>query len=158
MLGEFIFDLGAIYEVQPQHDRSIPNVLIVDDDVEWAVVVESIFRQLGCNTEIALEIHEAKRKIAAGKSDIIILDWMLDYHVSAGQVLSAVNRTLDKFPANRDNGYLHKPKIITFSSKSDSEIEMPTSPYYVHLDHWQKPLKYPELTKKTVQLMNHLGF
>lgn len=138
--------------------RRIANVLIIDDDVDWAIAVEATFRQFGCNVEFALDAQEAQRKVSAGKADIIILDWMLDHQTSADQVVQASIRRMDRFPPSRDRDRLHIPKIITFSSKDESEIYLPDSRYYKHMAHWHKPLRYPELTRKAVKLMNQMGY
>lgn len=141
-----------------KYPRYVPNILIVDDDVDSAVAVESIFRQFGCNVVFALDPLEAGRKMSKRKSDIIILDWMLDPIVSADEVVAEAIRHIRKFDSYTDQGNAIRPKIITYSSLDGLEINLPESPFYHHLDHWQKPLRPSELAQKTVNLLNSLGY
>jgi len=135
-----------------KHPRRVPNILIVDDDVDSALNMDSMFRPLGCNVEIALDPNEAQRKISSGKADVIVLDWLLDTRTSADQVVARAIHLLEKFGTPH-----HLARIITFSSLNASEVKLPFSPYYVHADHWQKPLRRPELTRKTQSLLSTLG-
>src|SRR5580704_15664280 len=80
-----------------KHPRSIPSVLIVDDDVDTVLVMESILRPLGLNVDFALDVHDAQRKISSGKYGIIFLDWLLDPQTSADQVVARAVRLLEKF-------------------------------------------------------------
>jgi hypothetical protein len=43
-----------------RHPRHIPNILIVDDDVDSAISVESTFRKYGCNIDLARDPKEAR--------------------------------------------------------------------------------------------------
>ncbi|MGE0525495.1 MAG: hypothetical protein AB7G93_00075 [Bdellovibrionales bacterium] len=134
--------------------RQVAKILIVDDDVDSAISVQSPFSQMGCTVEFALSADEAQRKISSCKSDIIILDWMLDHRTRADEVVAGAMRLIAKFATRNPR----KLKIITFSSRTESEIILPPNDLYEHIAHWRKPLQYPELTRRTVQILNYLGF
>jgi hypothetical protein len=85
------------------------------------------------------------------------LDWMLDHRISADEVVAGAIRRMRKFGSGR-NGHSHRVKIVTYSGRSDAEISLPQSPYFEHIGHWQKPLRYVDLIRKTLKLMNRMGF
>jgi CheY-like chemotaxis protein len=141
-----------------KHPRRVPHVLIVDDDVDSALLVDSTFRSLGCETEFALDPREAQRKISSGKSDIIVLDWLLDSRVSADQVVARAMASLEKFERRNRRGSAGKTRIITYSGLDGHDIHLPISRHYEHVDHWQKPLRRQDLARKTMALLKELGF
>lgn len=141
-----------------KHPRRVPRVLIVDDDIQSALIVQSTFRSLGCETEFALTTRDAQRKLSAAIWDIIVLDWMLDKKVSADQVMARAIRRIEKFEILGRRAMARKPKIITYSGLDEGKIHLPNSPFYVHFGHWQKPLLRPEMAKRSLTLLTNLGF
>lgn len=133
------------------------NILIIDDDVDTALQVQSIFAHLGCETICTLDWNEARKKICSLKPDIIILDWMLDNHIDGGDIVRQCNRTFEKFAGERRTRALHPSKIITYSSLLESEIDLPSTPYFDHLDHWQKPIQQRDLLLRALRLLKSLG-
>jgi CheY-like chemotaxis protein len=140
------------------HPLKHANVLIVDDDVDSAILVESIFRQFGCETTYALDSVEAKKQIISGKADIIILDWVLNEKTRADQVLLQSIKFIEKFNSLKKHLQNHKIKIISYSSLNENELELPKSLYFEHFDHWQKPIGRTDLIHKTSALMNTFNF
>lgn len=122
------------------------QVLIVDDDIDAALLVDSVFRKKGCETRLALTVQEARQMIAQMQADLIILDWKLSRDVNADQVLE---ESIAKFEAKHDVGVRKHPKVVTFSSLSGSEIHFPQSKFFEHVDHWKKPINYTDLTNKS---------
>jgi len=139
-----------------QHYHIRPHVLIVDDDIDSALKVETIFHHLGCQTTCALNWNEARKKMCATKPDIIILDWLLDHEVNAAQVIKHCSKTFSRFDRKTNYRTQNRPQIITYSSLTDAEIDVPESPYFDHLDHWQKPIPQRELLVRALGLLNQL--
>lgn len=133
-----------------------PQVLIIDDDIDSALKVESIFLHLGCQTTCALNWNEARKKLCATKPDIIILDWLLDHDMNAAQVIRLCSKTFAKFNNKSSNRTESRPQVITYSSLTDAEIDVPETPYFNHLAHWQKPIQQRELLVRALSLLNHL--
>jgi CheY-like chemotaxis protein len=127
------------------------NVLIVDDDPDAASLVVSIFKQLGCETTYSLTSDEAQKKICAGEADIIILDWLLDEGASAHTVTDNCTDLFSKFGLQLT--YDERPKIVTYSSLESSKINLLTNPYFLHLEHWQKPISQQDLLSRASELL-----
>ena len=139
------------------HKRTqLLQVLIVDDDVDAAVLVDSIFHECGCNTVHALDGQEAQRLISAGKIDLIILDWHLGENLTADQVIARTSVFIHKFDSLENKFKNHKPKIISYSSEPSTVIRLPESQYFEHIGHWQKPMKRPELIHRAITLLENL--
>ena len=155
MLSNTLHHLPRV-QLTPQPKSA--NILIVDDDVDSAILLESIFRQYGCDTAYALNSAEAKKRICSGKADIIILDWMLGEKILADQVILQSIQTIEKFANLKNQLKNHKMKIISYSSLSETELKLPESIYFQHVDHWQKPIERSLLVHKTICLMNHFHF
>lgn len=134
------------------------HVLIVDDDVDAALFVASIFRQFDCGTTFALNVEDAKRRIVAGKADVIILDWQLSEKICADEVLTQSIRVIEKFSVLRNQLRRSKPKIISYSSSDEVDIHLPNSQYFEHLDHWKKPMNHRDLIQRSLKLLEGLKF
>lgn len=130
--------------------RRPANVLIVDDDVDSVLLVERVFSQLGCETSYSFSSAEARQKICARKSDLIILDWCMDRQSDARAILDQCAKTFSRF----DNGAARKLRVITYSNLTASEIELTATPYFEYLDHWQKPIAPQELLTKILPVLN----
>jgi len=128
------------------------SVLIVDDDVDSAILVESIFKNLGCRTQIALDANEAQHKICSMKTDLVILDYQLDHGLDAGDVVFRFLRTLQRFGANPT-----KTSVVTFSGLDQKNIYLPTSNLYQYRGHWKKPLSRNELVMMGLRLLKEIG-
>jgi len=105
------------------------NVLIIDDDIESAILMDSMFRQFGCTTTCTLEFNDAPKRISSGKADIIILDWMLGERMMADKVLLESIHIIDKFKSLRSQFCQHKTKIISYSSLREEQLSIPESKY-----------------------------
>jgi len=125
----------------------------VDDDIDSALLVESVFAHLGCRTACSLTSVEARKKICSWKADVIILDWVLGPTDAKGVVNQCI-KVIDKFGVNGVRG--HKPKIITYSSLALSEIDALENPYFEHLDHWKKPISQRELLTRSLALLERI--
>lgn len=140
-----------------QH-RKVINVLIVDDDVDSALAIDTIFKRFGCNTTFAFDCNEARKKISSGKADVIVLDWLLDHEIKADQIVRQSVRFIEKFDGLKRRLHRKPPKVITYSSLKNSNISFPKNDYFVHHDHWQKPIMYSDVTKKTFNLIESMSF
>ncbi len=135
----------------------IPTVLIVDDDIDSILQIESIFTRLGCPTLSSVSPVDAKRQLCSQKADIIILDWILSHHMDALDLVNECSKRLEKFNMRQGVGPWGKPKIITYSSLGKEKINHLESPYFDHVGHWMKPATQRELLNKTLTLFNKMG-
>ena len=58
-------------------DRALPTALIVDDDVDQCTILEVLVRREGFLVESAGSIAEARRKLAGGTPDVVLMDLKL---------------------------------------------------------------------------------
>jgi DNA-binding response OmpR family regulator len=139
-------------------EPKVANVLIIDDDIDSAILMDSMFRQFGCATTCTLEFQDAPKRICAGKADIIILDWMLGERVMADRVLLESIHLIDKFKSLRSQFCQHKTKIISYSSLSEDQLKIPSNRYFEHFDHWRKPMGRHELVHRANALLQSVSF
>lgn len=141
----------------PQERFTLPHtrVLIIEDDVETATMTHSIFHNLGCLTSFALNPADAKHAICSGKTDLILLDWYLAPSVTAADVIQEAVQMIGKFPKLSRQLMSRHPKVVTYSSVPLAEIKFPANPFFQHIDHWEKPLRYLDLTKRSVDVLVH---
>lgn len=135
-----------------------PVVMIVDDDVDTALATELMFKQLGCRTHVVCEPADMHRKISFEAPDLIILDWNLDRGLHGDDVVERAGRLIDAFSDLRARFGSAPPKVVTHSVVDMEQIEVPRSDYFLHLDHWQKPLKHEELVALGANALNACGF
>ena len=129
--------------------RHPPSILIIDDDVEAALIVATVFWQLNCNTMFVTDGGDAQRRLVGGKADLVILDWVLGEKLHADQVLEKCIHIIDKY---RDPSR-GKIKLITYSGLSEANIQLPQNQYFEHLAHWQKPINPRHLIKNIMPLI-----
>lgn len=149
-----------------QADRSLmehgkihaPTVLIVEDDPDVAIATESIFKQLGCKTILSDGHDGASHKMSFHDVDFIVLDWMLGDNLSADQLVKKSTRIIDAYKDLRSKFHNQHAKVITYSALDRSKVQLPESEYFDHLDHWQKPVNYTELTKRASDLLVANGY
>jgi CheY-like chemotaxis protein len=133
-----------------------PHVLIIDDDVDSALAAEAVFAQLGCPTVCSLSYSDGKKEICALNADIIVLDWSLDHEMDARKVVQQCSQIFAKFYKPGELPLGHKPKIITYSTLSSSEIKQLDNSFFEHIDHWQKPISQRELLTRSLSLLNQM--
>ena len=135
-----------------------PTVLIVEDDPDVAMATESIFKQLGCKTILSDGHDGASHKMSFQDVDFIVLDWMLGDNLSADQLVKKSTRIIDAYKDLRSKFHNQHAKVITYSALDRSKVQLPESDYFDHLDHWQKPVNYTELTKRASDLLVANGY
>lgn len=135
-----------------------PTVLIVEDDPDVALATESIFKQLGCKTILSDGHDGASHKMSFQDVDFIVLDWMLGDNLSGDQLVKKSTRIIDAYKDLRSKFHNQHAKVITYSALDRSKVHLPESEYFDHLDHWQKPVNYTELTKRASDLLVANGY
>lgn len=135
------------------HNKPVPKVLIIDDDMEAIIPIEMIFRDMGCITSFAIDRDEAINKLKHMPADIIILDWMLD-RITGGELIRNISLEGEAFTI--EHGY--KPKVITYSGLEDKQIAFPKNHWFEHIKHWNKPIKFDEVSSEAKTLLHAMGF
>jgi CheY-like chemotaxis protein len=132
-----------------------PKVLIVDDDVDLALAMQTALTELGYQVEVANRYENLHHKIAEGNADIIFLDWKLNNDVTAGQVMEKTNMLIDTFSDLRHKFEIQQPRIVTYSSLDCTQTLLPPSGqrYFRHVDHWQKPMPFRETIERASGLL-----
>lgn len=132
-------DLYALSETR------VLNILVIDDDVEATLIINHTFRHCDCTIDFAFTAEQGVRKINQEWYDLILLDWNLG-QTTGGDLLKSVleNQTLaQKFRRYAIHG---AQRIITYSATEVEKLALPESSYFVHFDHWQKPLDYKTIS------------
>jgi CheY-like chemotaxis protein len=135
-----------------------PMIMIVDDNIDSAVLVDTMFRHLKCQTHSVLSWKQAKNEIFAINPDLIILDWLLDRDVTAADFIKNCTQTLDRFPPRSRRFWNPRTKIITHSSLKENQITPLQNIYFEHLDHWTKSENYHELLKRALDALEIIKF
>jgi CheY-like chemotaxis protein len=133
------------------HHEKPAKVLIVDDDVDAALLVEQVFSRLGCATTTSLTGREAQAQICSTSPDVIILDWCLDRNTEASRILSDCARIFSRFGSRRA-----PPKVVTYSSLKAHEIEVIQNPYFKYWGHWEKPIAPAEMLERVLALLDKI--
>jgi len=145
----------VVAAASPHEEGKMPHVLIVDDDIDLALSLQTALDQLGCKTSVATHHEDLHRTIADEDLDYIFKDWRLNNEVTANRVVSKTVRLIDTFSDLREKFSQHRPRIVTHSVVGRSEIDLPTSSadYFEYLDHWQKPMAFSEVVRRASDLL-----
>ena len=129
---------------------AVSLVLIIDDDTDLANISARQFQRNGFEVKVATTHDAAIPELIQGGYDLILLDWLLDAEFQGDDLIrSAVQGFEDAFGL-RDTESLKPIRIISYSSFGADQIIMPTSEYFNHLAHWQKPMQ-PSQIKEMIQ-------
>lgn len=130
------------------------STLIIDDDIDSLIPVDSIFRKYGCKVEQAMNFLDASRKIKDSKTDLIILDWNLG-ELSGGKLIEQCANAIaaDEYLSNKFK--LNPVKIVTYSGEELKDISFSDNmnPYFKHVGHWNKKEMYSAIEEKAVRMM-----
>lgn len=134
-----------------------PRVLIVDDDEDLALSLQTALADIGVQAEIVTQHEDLHRKIIAHPVDFILMDWQLNGAVTADQVMERTSRLIDAFSDLRDRFSSARPRVVTYSVLDRDEIALPRSgnKYFMHIDHWQKPMPFHEVVERASALFIH---
>lgn len=130
-----------------------PRVLIVDDDVDLAYALQTGLRREGIFAEVITQTDEIHRRISFDRADFILLDWMLDEHLTADMVVSRSIRLIDAFSDLREKFTTRPPRVVTFSVLERSLVRLPPSKFFDHHDHLEKSLPHSDVITKLMQLI-----
>jgi hypothetical protein len=87
-----------------------------------------------------------------------LLDWKLGEYTQGGEVVERASRLIDAFSDLRERFEGRQTKVITHSVLEVSQIQMPASAYFQHVDHWQKPLRFDQLVERGGAALSTCGF
>ncbi len=135
-----------------------PTVLIVEDDADVATATASIFNRLGCQTMISDGLDGVSQKMSFQHVDFIVLDWMLAKNIHGDQLVKSSIEMIDGFNDLKSRFSRDPSKVITYSTLDRSKVRLPENQYFDHWDHWQKPLRYNDLSNKASELLVANGF
>lgn len=133
------------------------DVLVIEDDEDSALILEHVLNQLNCRVRLVFDGYQAIYEISEKPFDLIILDWVMP-GISGAETLRNMDRVLtwDSFTsALWDKKRL---SIVTYSSTPITVLDIPISPFFRYLAHWQKPLTYSQLKDRANEIFDTQGW
>jgi len=133
------------------------QVLLVDDDIESVTPLEQCLEKLGCTVFVVNNGFEAIHEIVSNQRqyDVVILDWHMP-EMTGGQALLNAQRVISYDPAVTSHWPSRKLPVITFSSRSLDEIDVPDCEDFCHLAHWEKPASYLHLLDQAKETFSRI--
>lgn len=130
--------------------RSLPKILIIDDDAITARVAASIFRQVDCKVKIVNSADAAVAEITNGNYDLILLDWFLG-EMNGGEVLASANKQFDPLK-------IAEPalSVVIWSGQISSVKESDFGDRFRILDKWDKIISPEQMIKRTTSIVRDL--
>lgn len=139
------------YKPQIQLDLSSPKILIIEDDLTSLKPIVAILKNLGCEIFPAFSIDDAINWLKRTPIDLLILDWFLPQN-DGKETLKGLNAFLNHHPHRQ----IKKIPYVTYSGLEELFIPLPEDQNFIFINHWQKPLPLPLLTKKTLNILHKL--
>lgn len=134
----------------------LSSVLVVDDDSEATLPIDRIFKGFGCATNCVYNFKDALQKINRHKYDVIVLDWMLDKG-TGGDLIEEFLRTHEEVMLRDSLPIIERSRIVTYSGTSASGVKMPYNNFFMHVDHWDKPMKYNDMITRASDILAELN-
>lgn len=145
--------LPAKGETPKSLPRRQPRVLIVDDDVDLAYALQTGLRRQGIFAEVITQTDEIHRRISFERADFILLDWMLDEHLTADMVVSRSIRLIDAFADLREKFLTRPPRVVTYSVLEREQVRLPQSRFFDHHDHLEKSMNHSEVIDRLTRMI-----
>jgi CheY-like chemotaxis protein len=122
--------------------RAPIRVLIVDDDIDSALVTARAFTTAGWHTDIATTPAMALDYLSYSSPSLVVLDWVLTPVLNGGDLLENASITLSE--RERHNVVSPVP-VVSLSSTPSYDISYSDSEYFKPLEYWQKPFGLSEM-------------
>lgn len=129
-------------------DVSHLKVLLVDDDPISVKLIETCFRQQGCETMITTSGMDAVRSLEKMDCDLLVLDWLMP-DISGRDVILKTAQNLD----GRDHV---KIPVLTYSVYGNQDIEFPQTEHFTRLGHIKKSMPYKHVKNKTIETLDRI--
>ena len=125
-----------------------PNILVVDDDPNFVVVMKPVLESKGYRVEAAYDSQEAMDKIERLKPDVILLDIMMERLTSGFDLCYKLKHDpeMKKIPVLAVSAITEKTGF-KFSSAKDGE-------YFEADDYVEKPVKPTDLLERVEKLLS----
>ena len=125
-----------------------PNILVVDDDPNFVVVIKPVLESKGYKVEAAYDSQEAMDKIERLKPDVILLDIMMERLTSGFDLCYKLKHDpeMKKIPVLAVSAITEKTGF-KFSSAKDGE-------YFEADDYVEKPVKPTDLLERVEKLLS----
>lgn len=129
-----------------------PQVLIVEDDIDVALLIEKAFVDAGCRTKRNDGLNSAHLEMAFGDYDIVVLDWSLGQTLTAREVVSRADRLINLFPDLRAKFAEFQPIVLTESVLGAEKIDLPQCSYFAQFEHWKKPFDLSTIARRSREM------
>ncbi|MCM2281780.1 MAG: hypothetical protein NDI61_08025 [Bdellovibrionaceae bacterium] len=137
--------------------ENAPSLLIIDDDIDASLPIQTFLSAMNVNCRIVSDPRDAKKLLCSGNWDLVILDWMLNEHLTGAQVLGQSEKMFSRIDelhlARTDNPL----PIITYSVLPRDLIDIPESDHFYHMAHWRKPVDFRNLRKHLLAILQVLS-
>ena len=134
-----------------------PRILVVDDDVSSITPLQQILTNFDCQTTLVFDGFGAIEKLLETKFDLLILDWVMP-GISGAETIKEMNNILS-FENSRNKDplslQLNLP-VVTYSSIPLKELYLPNTNHFYYMSHWEKPLRYPQLTRMASDIIDQI--
>jgi CheY-like chemotaxis protein len=140
-------------ELKRKKSSFVPHILIADDDHEAAQFLQIVLMNYGFETTLAFDGKDALKKIAKKPFDLIFLDIKMP-GLNGTEVLAKIQEARSQHVTDQ-----RVLPVITYSSSQPEEFRVPDEKGFRVVEHWQKPMTLPELTRlagKTVMRLHIL--
>jgi CheY-like chemotaxis protein len=124
------------------------RVLIIDDDIDSAVVTASAFTTAGWQTDVATTPARALDYLSYGSPSLVILDWVLSPALNGGDLLQNAILAL----STREKSRAEPVPVVSLSSSPPQTINFDDSEYFKHMEYWQKPIQLNDMVSAAGRL------
>ncbi|MCB0419932.1 MAG: response regulator [Bdellovibrionales bacterium] len=142
---------NKLYRPQAHPTDDPKKVIIIEDSVASILPVNMILNSIHCTTFNCFSADEAAEIIKNNKIDLVILDWYL-FEENGIDTLSRLNGLFGQIEVKQR--FQRKIPYVTYTGLSRKFLEIPQDQYFYFIQHLQKPMPLPELTKRLLRILN----
>lgn len=132
-----------------------PKVWIVDDDTDMALLMQDGLKRCGITANVITDTHDLHRKLSFDRADFILLDWMLSTELTADMVMNKAIRLINSFTDLKTEFKERPPQVVTYSVLEKSQINVPRSQYFEHVEHLEKSIPREDVLHRFSEIIQN---
>jgi len=134
------------------------RVLVVDDDVESIMPLQTCLRNKGCSVKVVNSGFGAIQEVLADDVDydLIVIDWNMP-EMTGGQAVSNAQKVISHSPSAKFHWHQYQMPVVVFSSCSADEVNLPLCRDFKFVDHWEKEVSFRRLEERVTDTLEQLN-
>ncbi len=143
----------SLIPLAKDHFKNFKRVLVVDDDVEMAMLMTRQLRIENCRVEYCMDGYDALENLVNHQYDLIFMDWSLP-GLNGGEVLKKIDESINRDPLIGEKWGVLKRPVVMVSAYEYEKLQLPFVENFKVVDFWEKKMGPAALKSHIHDILN----